>query len=296
VRELVDALVRRGGLNALAVHGLTVSLVTRRPWLVQQLARLAPLGVQSVSISFGRHALAVIPGWLRPRGARTRAAQQQQQQPCPAGVRMLEALAAAFKRTPDAHFAIATDDGLEESAHTVPWGLPLPQPQPQPQQQQQEQAGGGAGGGPIAEGAEAAGAAANAAAQPPPPPPPAHDEDGEPRLPRGLRVLARVLAFCIGPRNAVEMLSRALLPAMVGDGGGAGAEDGGGGGGVPAAWGVHALVVDAIAMCEPDRCDVPDGLLKLLPPSLATLAFLCGALLSLSVVAVVVHICLMFFR
>lgn len=104
VRELVDALVARGSLHSLSLHGVAISLVTRRDWLLRQLSRLAPLGLQAVDLSFGRHALIALPSWLRrrPRGG----GRGHAPDPDPKDVKMLDDLAAALAGVPELHLVM----------------------------------------------------------------------------------------------------------------------------------------------------------------------------------------------
>ena len=45
VKELVDSLVERGALHSLALHGVSISLVTRRDWLLRQFSRLTAINL-----------------------------------------------------------------------------------------------------------------------------------------------------------------------------------------------------------------------------------------------------------
>jgi hypothetical protein len=222
--ELVDALVARGALHSLAVHGLTISLVTHRDWVVRQLARLAPIGLQNVNISFGRHALAALPSWLRRGGGGANAAGGARRgggappEPDPRDSRMLEQLAEVFRSAAEAHFVMHTGE-YEESVHSQPWGLPVPEP-----------VGGGAGpvggggAGPLGEGVEEPGAGAGpggggafafgGGGGPGVGPP--EGEDAEAALPLRIRLLAHVLAVALGPREAVRLMAQQMAAANEG--------------------------------------------------------------------------------
>jgi hypothetical protein len=218
VRELVDAVVARGALHSLALHGVALSLVTRRDWVVRQLARLRAVHLQAINISFGRHALATLPSWLRGGGGGDPLHRgRPPPAPEPRDLSMLARLADAFRGVPEAHFSMHTGE-LEESVHSVPWGLPLPAGAA-------PLAPGGAdggGGGPLGEGVEEEQQQHGLA-----PPPlqeqqqPQQEEEGagggpgeEFRFPRAVRLAAHVLAVVMGPRAAVRTLTRALAPGL----------------------------------------------------------------------------------
>ena len=225
LRALVDALVARGpgSLHALALHGVAVSLVTRRAFVVRQLGRLAPLGIQSISVSFGRHTLAALPSWLRgfsgqqqqdAHGAHHHSAPHQGAgaaggaahalRPDPRDSRMLDALAAAFRAAPEVHFAMRRDSGVEESLHSQPWGLPVPAAAAAAA----AQGGGENAPGPVGEGAEApaAGGGWHGGG--------AGGENDEPHFRWPVRLLLHALAALIGPRAAMHVLADALAHSI----------------------------------------------------------------------------------
>jgi hypothetical protein len=283
VRELVDALVARGALHSLALHGVAISLVTRRDWVVAQLARLAAIHLQNINISFGRHVLAALPSWMRGGGGGGahghgggggRRGDGAAPQPDPRDMRMLERLAEVFSATPEAHFVMHDHHGLEESIHTQPWGLPAP-----PGGQHGGDAFGAAGGadahpGPVAEGVEQ---------QPPQQqqqqqqqaaaPQPAGDQQGpgDFQFPLPVRLLAHVLAVMLGPRAAVNRMAAALAPIM-------GAHD------LPAHWQLTNLLMEVLAPHhDPEQVAFPMGVAGC---NWAAAAFAAGAVLPVCGVAV----------
>ena len=229
----------RGALHSLALHGVALSLVTHRDWVVRQLSRLAPIGLQNINISFGRHVLAALPSWLRRgggvvggTGSGARHSGGAQPAPDSRDMAMLEQLADVFRAAPEVHFVMHSGE-FEESVHSQPWGLPVPEGLPGP-------GGAPVGVGPLGEGVEEGGFGADGGGgglqQPAGALPPEGDHLG---LPLRIRLLAHVLAVVVGPREAVRVLAQNLAAAN---------ED------APPHWQVSAALWQGAGLCHGGFC------------------------------------------